>query len=249
MLTNNEFAHKGMSVHKHPDLDLQDSIRPGLDILANEIVIALKKRTRFARNEPLYQPGLVRSDRSISLLLYALNREERCHAELGRYTFASQESFTDVSMIESVINRDSPISPIIRVPSKVGGKILRFYQQWIAEACVEGDEPNSYGETVTADVNALLSIMERINLGKLVAESKYLELADEFRATRGNRDEMLALIVRKDREKHVLDIATRLAEHYHLETNLAIKVFDFMIETTVDVEVDYLQMRLRGAGY
>ncbi len=28
----------------HPALDLDQSIRPGLDILANEIVIALKKR-------------------------------------------------------------------------------------------------------------------------------------------------------------------------------------------------------------
>ena len=41
----------------HPDLDLVRSIRPGLDILANEIVIALKKRTRFAHNPEVYVPG------------------------------------------------------------------------------------------------------------------------------------------------------------------------------------------------
>ena len=156
----------------HPDLDLKGRIRPGLDILANEIVIALKKRTRFARNAPIYRPGLVRSDRSISLLEYELGRIERCHAELGRYTFAEQDAFTDVSTVQPVIDRDAPASPIRTMASSVGERIAAFYREWIVKTCRVSDDTVTYGETVTADVGALLAIMERVNLGKLVAEAK-----------------------------------------------------------------------------
>lgn len=58
----------------HPHLDLAGTIRPGLDILANEIVIALKKRTRFSINEPVYKSGLVVSDPEVSLLDHVLGR-------------------------------------------------------------------------------------------------------------------------------------------------------------------------------
>ena len=73
----------------HPHLDLAGKIRPGLDILANEIVIALKKRSRFPTNEPVYKPGLILTRPSVSLLEHVLNNIETCHAELGRYTFAA----------------------------------------------------------------------------------------------------------------------------------------------------------------
>ena len=93
------------SMNEEIHVDLEKSIRPGLDILANEIVIALKKRTRFRHNAEVYAPGLVVTDRSVSLLRYELERHERLHAELGRYTFASQESFTDVADVRPVIDR------------------------------------------------------------------------------------------------------------------------------------------------
>jgi len=76
----------------HPHLDLAGKIRPGLDILANEIIIALKKRSRFPTNEAVYNPGLVLSQPTLSLLECVLNNIESCHASLGRYTFAAQEA-------------------------------------------------------------------------------------------------------------------------------------------------------------
>lgn len=48
----------------------------------------------------------------------------------------------------------------------------------------EGSEESTHGETVTADVLALLAIMERVNLGKLVAESKYLETRSPSKTVR-----------------------------------------------------------------
>lgn len=229
---------------RNSELDLQTTIRPGLDILANEIVIALKKRTRFVSNEAVYKPGLVKSQPATSLLQYELSACEKNHAELGRYTFAAQDAFTDVSDIEPIIKRTAPTSVLRAMPSGVGDRILAFYADWIKAACTPGDDSNTYGETVTTDVLALLAIMERVNLGKAVAESKFLEIPDKFKATGGDRDAMLAYIVRSDREKQVLEIAARLAENYDLPVEHTVSVFRFMIDVTVDIEVDYLRLRI-----
>ena len=231
-------------MHTHPELDLQGHIRPGLDILANEIIIALKKRTRFRRNAAVYEPGLVVGRPEESLLRYELAQIERCHAELGRYAFASQDAFSDIGDVESVVVRRTPDSPVRAMASGVGDRIIEFYRGWVDAACEEGSEETTYGETVTADVVALLAIMERVNLGKLVAESKYLENPQAFRDSQGDRDTMLDLIVRRDREGKVLELAATLANHYDLEPSHAVDVFQFMIDVTKDIEVDYLRMRI-----
>ena len=228
----------------HPDLDLQGTIRPGLDILANEIIIGLKKRLRYTKNSRIYQPGLVISTPAQSLLEYELVQVERCHAELGRYAFATQDAYTDVSEVSSVIKRDKPQSPVRVMASGVGQRIIEFYLRWIDQYCTDSDESNTYGETVTADVAVLLAIMERVNLGKQVAESKFVELTDDFIATGGDREAMLKLIVRKDREQKVIELSRNLARHYELPESAAVDVFEFMIAVTVDIEVDYLHMRL-----
>ncbi len=228
----------------HPDLDLQNTIRPGLDILANEIVIGLKKRTRFQSNLSVYRPGLVISNPSYSLLDYGLNKIEQCHAELGRYHFATQEPFSDVRNIENAIKRTAPQSPVQKMQTGVGPRLIEFYIDWVKRSCPSGEDSNTYGETVTADVAVLLAIMERVNLGKTVAESKLTELTEQFIETKGDRDAMLGLIVRKDREAKVIELAEALANHYDLQPELAVEVFQFMIGVTVDIEVDYLRLRL-----
>ena len=233
-----------MSNASHPQLDLAGTIRPGLDILANEIVIALKKRTRFPVNAPVYEPGLVVSKPQVSLLDHVLGSVEHCHAELGRYTFAAQEAFTKVQHVVPVIDRNTPDSPLHPMESGVGETIITFYQQWIRKACASSVDADTFGETVTSDVTALLSIMERVNLGKPVAEAKYLEQPDAFHETRGDKDALLSLLVKKDREAQVMAIAESLAQRYELDVGLTVSAFDFMIRTTIDIEVDYLRMRI-----
>jgi len=241
----------GTSGSKHPDLDLVQSIRPRLDILAHEIVIALEKRTRFPQNLEIYRPGLVPDEPDTPLLHHALGMIERTHAALGRYTYAAQEAFTDVGGVHPVIARAEPRNPIPLAPSGVGARIVDFYLDWIRERCAPGSDARRYGETVTADVNVLLGIMERVNLGKLVAESKLAADPQRFRATEGRRDEIVELIVRRDREAEVRASAERLARHYDFEPAAAVAVFEWMIATTIDVEVRFIRMRLaeaEGAG-
>ena len=227
---------------RHQALDLDRSLRPGLDLLANEIVIALKKRTRFPRNPEIYRPGLVRTAPGATLLDYVLGGVERLHAELGRYTFASQESFTEVAGVEPVILRDPP-SPITRMSSGAEARVKAFYLAWVERACRAGSDSNTYGETVTADVEALLCILERVNLGKFVAESKFAALESEFRKADGDIEATTELLVRKGREVQVYELASRLASHYELDAELAHEVFAWMIETTIDIEVAYIRMR------
>ena len=180
-------------------------------------------------------------------MIYELCRIEQCHAELGRYSFAAQDAYTDVSLVENIINRKAPESPVRDMASGVGQRIIDFYKLWIEKYCDNSDKPETYGQTVTADVDVLLAIMERVNLGKQVAESKFVELTDDFKATGGDREGMLKLIVRKDREQKVIDLSRNLATHYELTESAAVDVFEFMISVTVDIEVDYLRMRIDEA--
>lgn len=226
------------------DLDLAGTIRPGLDILANEIVIALKKRTRFSVNAPIYEPGLVRGVTGVSLLDHTLAAVESVHAGLGRYTFATQDAYSDVSGVKPVIVRDAPQGGVHHIDVTVGPRIIAFYRQWIDMACPAGDLALTYGETVTSDVVALMAILERVNLGKPVAESKLLELPEQFRERAGDRQGMRELLVRRDREREVLRIAAELADRYELPADAVVPVFEFMIDTTIDIELDYLEVRL-----
>ena len=229
-------------------LDLAEALRPGLDLLANEILIALKKRSRLPHNPEVYEPGLVRAAPGATLLDHVLGRVERLHAELGRYTFASQESFTEVSGVVPAILRAPPPKPIAPMESGAGTRVKSFYLDWVRRGCRAGSDPNTYGETVTADVEALLCILERVNLGKFVAESKFGEIGERFREAGDDPEAIRALLVRKGRETQVYDLARRLAAHYEFDTGQALEIFRWMIETTIDIEVAYIRMRLEPDG-
>jgi len=227
------------------ELDLTETLRPGLDILANEIVISLKKRSRFKRNLEIYTPGLVLGRPDLSLLEYELARMEHLHAELGRYTYANQEAFTNVSGVELIIKRSPPESPICNFPTSLGDEVMDFYIGWIRESCRAGTDSNTFGETVTSDVAALMNLIERINLGKYVAEYKFQNDPETFRKSGGDAEKILGLIKNQKREEAVLNLASQLAAHYELDRNQAMNIFQWMIEETKKVEVEYIQRRLK----
>jgi chorismate mutase len=229
------------------ELDLKQTIRPGLDILANEIVISLKKRSRFKQNLEIYSPGIVIGRADLSLLLYELARVEQQHAELGRYLYANQEAFTDVRGIEQVIRRKPPESPICNFPTNLGEEAIDYYIEWIKNSCAPGTDSDTFGETVTADVNALLNMFERINLGKYVAESKFKENPEAFRNSGGNPEIIKNLIVQEERENKVLEMVTRLADLYEFSREQAQTIFRWIIDTTVKVETQYIQRRLKAS--
>ena len=227
------------------ELDLKQTIRPGLDILANEIIISLKKRMRYKQNLQIYEPGLVKDHAHLSLLEYELARMEELHAELGRYSYSDQESYTDVGKVPLIILRNAPPSPIYNIPTEMGKKTIDFYIHWIKKACPEGTDSDKFGETVTTDVVNLLNLLERITLGKLVAESKFQEESEAFKNTGGKYGAIENLIRHPEREDEVLDMAAQLARHYEFSEKEAASVFQWLIDATIDVQVRYIQNRLK----
>ena len=233
-----------MSEPAHSELDLATTLRPGLDILADEIVIALKKRSRFVQNRSIYRPGLVRASTDTTLLDYSLHEVEKLHAALGRYTFATQEAFTDIDAVPLAIVRQAPESPVLQTRTGIAREVRDYYLDWVDRVCLPGEDSASFGETVTSDVVALHAVMERINLGKPVAEVKYREHERAIHDSRGDRDLLLELIRHPPRETAVLQLAERLAERYELDPDPVRDFFTFMIETTVEVEINYLRQRI-----
>jgi len=230
------------------NLDLHRTVRPGLDILSSEIVIALKKRSRFPQNPEIYVPGLVRGRGQTSLLQYELERTEELHAELGRYTYANQEAFTEITKAPLIILREAPPSPVIPYQSGLGDKVREGYLEWVRRDLEYGSDSNTWGETVTADVAALMSIFERITMGKFVAECKFREQEAEIRATEGDEAALRGMIVHPDREAAVIDRAAALAERYEFPVEQARWFFRWMIDLTVVLQVGYLKRRLKAEG-
>ena len=231
------------------ELDLQHSLRPGLDILGNEIVISLKKRYRYKQNPEIYKPGLVKDHPQLSLLIYELARTEQLHAELGRYTYSDQESFTDVSDVPLIILRQSPPSPIRNLPTGKHEELINFYLGWITKYCKPGSDSDAYGEAVTTDVANLLNLLERVTLGKYVAESKFQKNREKFQNTSGEPEAIRKLIVHPEREQNVILMATKMAEHYEFDPEQARYVFRWLIDATVDVQVRYLQNRVDSENF
>ena len=226
------------------ELNLEGALRPGLDILASEIVISLKKRSRYKQNLEIYRPGLVIGHDDLSLLEYELARMEELHAELGRYTYASQEAFTDVRHVPLIIRRQPLPCPIYNFATNLGPETIRFYLGWIETYCPAGSDSDTYGETVTTDVAALLNLFERINLGKYVAECKYKEAPERYRKTGGDPAIIERILADSEREAKVVEMAMRMAEQYDFDPAQARHVFEWLIRITLRVEIQYIKNRL-----
>jgi chorismate mutase len=226
-------------------LNLRDTLRPGLDLLANEILIAFKKRTRFPRNAEIYEPGLVVGHPEAALLDFELARTERFHAELGRYAYTRYDSFSDVGDVPLIIKRPPPESPAHNFPTQMGARIRDYYVEWVRANCRPGSDSDTWGETVSADVAILMNLAERVTLGKTVAESKFQNEREAFLGTGGDATLIEALIVNKPREEQVIELSRRLARLYEFEEEFAASIFRWIIRTTIEVEIHYLRERMR----
>jgi len=229
-------------------LDLRSRLRPGLDLLANEIIITLKKRTRFQVNPEIYRPGLVVDHPDVSLLDFELARTERFHAELGRYAYTRYDSFTDVGAVPLVIRRRPPQSPAHNYPTRMGPEIRAHYVDWVHARCEPGSDSDTWGESVSADVAVMMNLAERITMGKSVAEYKFQQDPAAYRRTAGDPGQIRDLLVNSQRESEVIDLARHLARIYEFAEDQAVAMFNWIIRTTISVEVSYLQMRIADSG-
>jgi monofunctional chorismate mutase len=218
------------------------NVRQKLDRLQQQIISHLKDRSQFLLNEPIYLRNsialTVKND--LSLFEHALMGLEAYHATLGRYRFPDQYPIFPASVIQTPVYSYIDMPRIPEVNLDIHTRVIDFYHNLLPTICKSGNEPNSYGECAFIDAEIVILMHERINLGRFVAYykakqdpsiMKLLNMPDELHD---------ALTVRK-REDEVIASARQMASGRGLDATVIEKIFRWMIDETIALEVAYLQ--------
>lgn len=222
------------------------TVRRRLDLLNDQIVIRLKERTRFARNAAVYEPGAIRiaGHHGQSLLDFALAGLEIYHASLGRYVYPDQHP------IHSGVPTDTPLERVVSAAEVLPpidlsmADMFRFYESLVPQLAPDGDAPETYGECAYVDADIVIRLHERINMGRYVAHTKVTR-DPSLRALMANPEALRASLVDPQREQEVITGARRLGERYDLNPDIVARVFRWIIEETLNVEVRYLLLHVR----
>lgn len=217
-------------------------LRVRLDQMTERIVSRLKDRSRFPLNEIVYRPGGVAiSGRSgISFLEFALEGLEAYHASLGRYDYPDQYGVVGAEPAASPVTRSVSLPSLPKLQINVRDDLLAFYQRLLPDLCARADDPDTYGETVYLDADLLQLLHERINVGRYVAEAK-LRSDPSVGASRHDAA-LLSSKLRDSRREEALIAAIRAtADRYELDPEVVERIFRWIIEETLRVEVAYLQ--------
>ncbi len=222
-------------------------LRIQLDQMTERIVSRFKDRSRFPLNEVVYRVDGVQitGHSGISLLQFAIEGMENYHASLGRYEYPEQVPMLGSNLPGSSIRR--VVEPDSRQPKHLNftEDMLVFYQGLLVkhlkpEDDKPVDDPKTYGETVYEDADLLQLMHARVNIGRKVAERKTTDDPDIFKVA-DDRVAVLAKLRDERREAVLLEKASGLAMDYNLNPNIVDEAFRWMIERTIDVEIDWIQ--------
>jgi chorismate mutase len=223
-------------------MEIKD-LRVKLDQMTERIVSRLKDRSRYRLNESVYKPGAHPkvAGKSISFLEYALEGLENYHASLGRFRHQEQQPFIGHFPPHVHAQRKALQTPIAQAKISVKGDILPFYVAAVMRFCELGEDPNTYGETVYCDADLVLLLNERVNLGRVVAETKMQENPElNIIHDEGELEKELRF---PKREQEVLQQARKIAQRYLFPEGIAESFFKWIIDETVKVEVAYVKQR------
>ncbi|KAK3822675.1 MAG: chorismate mutase [Benniella sp.] len=248
-------------------------LRDVLIRLEDTIIFALIERAQFAHNECVYRPGVYEFGDGYqgSFLGYLLREMETVHARARRYTSPDEYPFTSPL--------PGPVIPALDFPSilhknniNVNSDIMdRYLQDILPRICVPGDDLN-YGSSATRDVECLQALSKRIHYGKFIAESKFMNPAEQNEYIRlikaKDRDGLMELLTNRAVEAALLRRLRRKAMIYghditengeivlddsaqqqnqKISPDVVVDLYErFVIPLTKEVEVDYLLQRLDG---
>ena len=103
-----------------------------------------------------------------------------------------------------------------------------------------GEDPQTYGETAYLDAELLEFLNMRINKGRFVAIDKARNNPQLWEIV-SDRKILGDLLQNREREEHVLQKALSTATAYGLDQSIAELVFRWVIDQTLELEVEYLQ--------
>jgi len=226
------------------ELDLQLSdLRIKLDQMTERIVSRLKDRSRFKLNKAIYLADAIpiAGRKEISFLEFALEGLEQYHATLGRFNYPDQHPLVISDLPATPVIREKTDSPISKVQIDVRTDIISFYVALLPDLCQDAEDPPTFGETAYIDADLIELLNERINLGRYVAESK---LQTDHTIGEIQDPEILTIRLREyAREEQVLAKARESAQRYDLDPLVAEKLFSWIIQETIKVELAYLRKR------
>lgn len=225
-----------------------NDLRIKLDQMTGRITSRLKDRSRFTFNGEIYVPDGVPivGHEGTSLVEFAIDGLESYHASLGRYDDSDQYP---------VFGHNLPTPSVVSAPQESvsdGGVILSenlnssndlipFYTDLVKKHTEPGDDPKHYGETAYVDADLIQMIHERINVGRHVADIKGRQDQTIFECE--SDEEIESKLRDKVREGLLLDKVSRIAEQYELDPEFALDAFRWIIERTVQLEVDYIHVQ------
>ena len=237
---------------------LLSNIREVLNRLEDTIIFALIERAQFRANPVVYQKDrFAQIPGAESLCGYLLRETEKVHATMRRYTSPDEHPFFS--------DLPAPILPALRFdenplpPNQVNlnPQIREAYETAIIPfICREGDDAQ-YGSSAVCDVACLQALSRRNHYGMFVAESKFQEYPETFRAAIRDGDRMVvdALITDIAVETKVLlrvqlkaktygqDLEGRAGQHKIDADRVADVYRQWIIPLTKEVEVDYILQR------
>jgi len=241
--------------------DLLRKYREEIGDKTADAIRRLVERSRMPRNKKTYEAGAVRLDfeksgwkgpRDISMVEFFLARFESPYAEIGRFEYKDQQSVTNPSLLpEPLVERVKGKDIIYPVRIDIKDEIIRFYAGFLDKICEDTDDPQSYGQTVSEDVDIIVHIHDRLMSGKAIAESKLRnpEFADLIRENIGDAEKLVEILRDKQQEKRVILGARTLANGYGLNPDYAEELVRWMMDVTLrKVEVEYLRQRLGFKG-
>ena len=231
-----------------------DGVRSKLDIMTRDIVIGLEQRARFPQNLSIYSPDAIpiKGRTGISLFEFAIEGLEKYHASLGRFEYEDQnpvvleakkpEKFEPPSDFYEKYEKSlkAPSVKNVSLDIKVNQDILSFYTNFIRLLCIPGNDKTCLGKTAYCDANNVVTLNERINLGKYVADAK---LKDNPMILGMKGDDLIEKLRNPGREAELLKSVSTLSDKYGLNKNLADIFFKWIIDETLKVEADYVMKK------
>lgn len=221
-------------------------MRRKLDRLNDQIIGRLQDRSRFLLNTAIYRPdGIhIEGKEGVRFLDHALAGLETYHTTLGRFRFPDQYPLHPEAVTEAPVKWSFDMPAIPAVNLSIQDHVIDFYVKLLPAICESGDDTTTYGEAAYVDADIVVLIHERINMGRYVAYFKFMQDPTVLNLL-AQPEQLRAALTVKKREDEVIAAAMRSAEQRGLDIHIIAKMFRWMIDETLDLEVEYLRL-LKG---
>lgn len=238
------------------------NIRLALERMEDSIIFDLIERSQFTELPLVYEVGKFLTPGCSGLFLdWHLMKTEELHLQLRRYTAPDETPFFPEVLKEPLlppVNYPKILSNV-KETSSVNNLIMDYYVNDIVPAisCAPGDQNDTLGSVLVADIKCLQTISRRVHFGRFVAEAKYkadkqlyipLILAKDSDAigksitNQAVEDQVIARLEQKARQ---YGTEPQLGKNKSkVEPHVVANLYRKFIMLTKDVEIKYLLERL-----